>query len=224
MLDVRSAWPYHLAVLFLGGIGALSTSRLGPVYVWWNALMAVGLAALAPVVEWRYDTAGFLHSLPARRDDVVAGRVAGGVIAILASGALGSLLALGLGAALTAVGRPCPEWIGMGSLLAFLVIASWLVGLTLACLFVFGLGAGATLASVGVLLSVVAVELPVAWMTDSQSADSVRPGGGVVGLGVEWLAARFGWTAAALLSSVVAGTVFGGALRLARRVHRGREF
>ncbi len=223
-LDVRSTWPYQLAVLLLGGIGALSTARLGPAYLWWNALLAVGCAAAAPVVEWRNDTTAFLHSLPVRRDDVVAGRLAGGVAAVLVSGALGSLLALGLAAALTAVGRPWPAWIGMGSLLAFLVVASWLVGLALASVFVFGVGAGATFASVVVLLSVVAVELPVGWFVDAPAVDSVRPCGGVVRLGLEWMALRFGWTAATILSGVVAGVVFWGAGRVALRVHRDREF
>jgi len=222
-LDIRSSWAHVLALCFIGGIGALSTARFSPAFLWWNAGLAAALALAAPAVEWKYGTAAFLHSLPANRDDVVNGRFLGGGLAVLACAVLATGLAFGLAAVAAAVGRPWPAWVCVASLLAFLIVAASLVGVALVGQFALGFGPGSAVASVVALLLVAGVELPAAGPAGAGPGAASRPGG-VVAWGVALVAEQAGWPVACLVAGAAATAVLWLARGVARRFHRRREF
>ncbi len=225
LYDLRGPALFLLPVGFIGSVGALSTARFGPVFFWWSTLLSVALALLAPAVEWRNETSAFLHSLPASRGQVVAGRFLGAALAIAVGAALASSLGLGLASVVSALGRPWPEWVTADVLLAFIVVSACVVGPALACVFVFGLGTGAAVASVWTVVAASAVEGTVVLWNGQATADRAPAvAGGIVRIGVSAAVDRIGLPATAMTAVVIAGLVVWGSALIAWRAHRRREF
>jgi hypothetical protein len=225
LYDLRESALFLLPVAFIGSVGALSTARFGPAFFWWSTLLTGALALLGPTVEWRNGTSAFLHSLPASRGQVVAGRFLGGALAIAAGGVLASSLGLGLAFAVSALGRPWPVWVTPDVLLAFIVVSASVAGPAIACVFVFGLGPGAAVASVWAVGAAAAVEgTGVLWNGQGAADRSAAAGGGIVRIGMSAAIDRIGLPATAMTAVVIAGVVLWGSALVAWRAHRRREF
>jgi hypothetical protein len=224
--DLRASALWLLPVIFVGLAGALPTARVGQAFFWWNILLATATALLAPTVEWREGTSTFLHSLPASRDQVVAARFVGGALAILIVCIVAAALALGVAAAVSAVGRPWPAWVTGDVLLAFVVVAASVIGPSLVLIFRFGLGPGSAASAVYLLACAACVEAAGTWVGgDVGSADlRFEAAGGIVRAAVSAAAGRMGFPVAAIGAVTAAGLIMWGTARAAQRAHRRREF
>ena len=224
--DLRTSGIFFLPVAALWAAGALSAWRVGPAFFWWNTGLVAALVSVAHIVEWKSGTALFLNSLPVSRHQVVAGRYAGGALAIAVGSVLSVTVAVGLAAAVSSTGRPWPAWVAPETLLASVAVTASLVAVGLACIFTFGLGPGSTVAATLAVVGGTLVEVLGGVGAEGTAAVSLqdRPAGGIVRLWVVACAEYVGWPMTAAGVVACSAVLLWVSARASSRVHSRREF
>jgi hypothetical protein len=219
--DVKAGAIFLWAVLPLDALAALQLSRSGGGFFWTNVTGAAFILVALSMLDWKYDTDPFVHSLPVTRALVVKARymtAAGiGALSLLVGAAVGTARGL----ALAAQGAPWPRWIAGDMALAFLLAYALVAAIYLPCYFRWGFGKG----NVAAALALAAGILVVGFL--GPEAGGVAHGGvppGQIPQGVADVVERFGLAGGVVAVLSAAAALWWASSKVAMRVYERREF
>jgi ABC-2 type transport system permease protein len=227
--DVKAGAIFLWAVVPLNAVVALQMSRSGAGFFWANVTCAVFILVGVSMLDWRNETARFVHSLPVTRAMVVRGRyltaAAVGLLSLLVGAAVGT--ARGLGRA--AQGAPWPRWVAGDVALAFVLAFAVIAAVYLVCYFRWGFGKGnvaaALVIAAGVVVSGIAGRAATgvpALATAGGAGSGVPPGR--IPQAVAALVDRVGLAAGGIIVLALAAGLLLVSAQIAARAYERQEF